>query len=226
VATQEPPSVSRLILVPALITLAVTALRLTGELMGWSALLYNRAAGGAGALVGIVWLVLVFGFWFGWSLTRAGAPPTSAGRVAGHALLAILLGAGLSAGVARAAGDNQAIVFAGFVAGALASVAVAWRGWPALGKVLLAYGLAARIPVALIMLAAIYGNWGTHYDVPPPGFDPSIPPFTRWVLIGLLPQLTVWIGFTVAVGSLFGALGAALARRRAGEPAPLGRAAV
>jgi hypothetical protein len=35
------------------------------------------------------------------------------------------------------------------------------------------------------------------------------------VFIGLVPQLTAWVGFTVAVGTVFGALGAALARRPA-----------
>jgi hypothetical protein len=215
-------SVRRLILVPALITLAVTALRLTGELLGWSALLYNRAAGGAGALVGIVWLVPVFGFWFGWRLTRAGQGPASAGRVAGYALLAVLLGAGISiaGGVLT---ENRLVVLIAFVLGAVLAVAAAWRGWPALARVLLAYGLAARIPVALVMLVAIYGNWGTHYDVAPPGFDPTLGPFAKWFFIGLLPQLTVWIGFTVAIGSLLGAAGAAMAGRGA-ERAALGQA--
>ncbi len=42
-------SIKKLILVPALITLAVTLLRLTGELMHWSKALFNPAAGGGGA---------------------------------------------------------------------------------------------------------------------------------------------------------------------------------
>jgi hypothetical protein len=211
--TDTRPSVRGLILVPALITLGVTLLRLTGELMGWSALLASRAAGGAGAIIGIVWLVFVFGAWFGWRLTKAGEAPTSVGRVAGFALLAILVGAGVGALGAAVGGSPMVALFA-FVVGSMASVLVAWRGWPALARVLLAYGFAARIPVALIMLAAIYGNWGTHYDVSPPGFDPNIGPLAKWFFIGLVPQLTIWIGFTVAVGSLFGALGAALARKR------------
>ena len=56
-------SIKKLILVPALITLAVTLLRLTGELMHWSKALFNPAAGGGGALVGIAWLVPVFGIY-------------------------------------------------------------------------------------------------------------------------------------------------------------------
>ena len=211
-STEPRPSVLRLILVPALITLAVTALRLTGELLGWSALLANREAGGAGALIGIVWLVFVFGAWFGWRLVRAGEVPASVGRVGGYALLAVLVGAGVSTLGSFAGGPTVQLV--SFVAGAVGSVLVAYRGWPALARVLLAYAFAARIPVALVMLAAILGDWGTHYDVPPPGFDATTAPLAKWFFIGLVPQLTVWIGFTVAVGSLFGGLGAALARRR------------
>ena len=44
------------------------------------------------------------------------------------------------------------------------------------------------------------GNWGTHYDVAPPGF-PEMGPISKWILIGLLPQLTIWIWFTMAVGA-------------------------
>ena len=220
--TVEKPSVIRLVLVPAVITLAVTLLRLAGERMGGSEVLFNRAAGGAGALVGIVWLVPIFGFWFGWRLTRGGDQPASVGRAAGHGLLAALLGGGISAAAVSSGIEWLAPV--GFVVGVVVSWLIARRGWPALARVLLAYALAARIPVALVMLVAIYGNWGTHYDVPPPGFDPTIGPFMKWVLIGLLPQLTVWIGFTLGIGMLLGAAGAAVARRGSSAPAAVGHA--
>jgi hypothetical protein len=62
------------------------------------------------------------------------------------------------------------------------------------------------------MLVAILGNWGTHYDVAPPNF-PAMAPLSKWLLIGLLPQMTIWIWFTVVVGSLFGILAGAMARR-------------
>lgn len=217
-ANTSSSSVGRLILVPALITLAVTLLRLTGELLGWSPLLVNRAPGGPGAIIGIVWLVPVFGAWFGLRLARSGQGPMGVGRVAGHGVLAVLAGAALSA-AGPALGAPPPVQLAGLVLGTVAAVAVAWRGWPALGRVLFAYALAARIPVALVMLAAILGNWGTHYDVVPPNFDATMGPFAKWVFIGLVPQLTAWVGFTVAVGTLFGALGAALARRQAAQPA-------
>lgn len=217
----EKPSVSRLVLVPAVITLAVTLLRLAGERMGGSNTLFNRAAGGGGALIGIVWLVPLFGLWFGWRLARAGEGPASVGRAAGYGLLATLVGGGISA--AGVLSGISWLPVLTFVLGVVVSYLLARQGWPELSRVLLAYGLAARIPVALVMLAAIYGNWGTHYDVPPPGFNPTVGPFMKWFLIGLLPQLTVWIGFTLGVGTLVGAAGAAWARR--GTPrAALGQA--
>jgi hypothetical protein len=98
------------------------------------------------------------------------------------------------------------------VVGAIAALLVTLRAWPALGRTLLAYAFAARVPVAVVMLAAILGSWGTHYDVPPPGF-PEMAPLWKWLLIGALPQMTIWIWLTVAVGSLFGMGAFALARR-------------
>ncbi len=50
---------ARLILVPAIVTLAVTLLRLVGELQDWSPRLFSKEAGGGGALVGIAWLGIV-----------------------------------------------------------------------------------------------------------------------------------------------------------------------
>ena len=57
--SQDASRIGRLILVPAVITLAVTLLRLVGQLQGWSPTLFNRECGFCGALVGIVWLVPV-----------------------------------------------------------------------------------------------------------------------------------------------------------------------
>jgi hypothetical protein len=91
--------------------------------------------------------------------------------------------------------------------------AIAYFGWPALGRALLAYGFAARVPVAVVMLIAILGNWGTHYDVPPPG-APAMGLWAKYFWIGLLPQLSVWIAFTMIVGGLFGAIAAFFTRQR------------
>ena len=101
-----------------------------------------------------------------------------------------------------------------FAVVSVVGLVVAFLAWPALGRVLLAYGLAARIPVVLVMLAAILGNWGTHYDVPPPG-APEMSGLWKWAVIGLLPQLTIWLWFTSVVGGIFGIVAGAIAGRRA-----------
>ena len=88
-------SIRRLILVPAVITLAVTLLRLVGELQHWSPRLFSREAGGAGALVGIVWLVPIFGIYFAIRLNQAGQGPASRGRAIGFAVAALLTEAAL-----------------------------------------------------------------------------------------------------------------------------------
>jgi hypothetical protein len=58
------PSVRSLVLVPALITLGVTLLRLVAEVVGAPGWLASDEAGGHRALLGIVWLPLVFGPWY------------------------------------------------------------------------------------------------------------------------------------------------------------------
>ena len=209
---------SRLILVPALITLAVTALRLMGELLRWNPTFFSREAGGAGAIVGIVWWVPVFGIYFARKLVAAGLGPAGAGRALGMALLGLVF---VPAGIFVA--NALKLPFLGVLpvlaVVSLLAAFVAFRGWPALGRVLLAYGLAARIPVAALMLVAMMANWGTHYELGPPEMPP-MGLFTKWLLIGLLPQLTFWIAFTIVVGAIFGSVTAMIGgRARSGGPA-------
>ena len=98
----------------------------------------------------------------------------------------------------------------------LLSLAVSFlpfRTWPELGRTLFTYALAARIPVVIVMLLAILGKWGTHYDVLPPDPPPNLltmGPVGQWFFIGLLPQMTIWIAQTVLFGTLFGAVLVAL----------------
>lgn len=210
--------VGRLVLVPALITLAVTALRLVGELARWSPTFFSRQAGGAGAIVGIVWLVPVFGVYFARKLLAAGEGPAAPGRALGFAVLGIAF-----VPVAIVLGRLLKLQFMAILpvlaVASLLGAFVASRGWPALGRVLGAYGLAARIPVALLMLVAMSANWGTHYELGPPGLPP-MGLLTRWVAIGVVPQLTFWIAFTVLVGAVFGSVAALLGgRARSAAPA-------
>lgn len=83
--------------------------------------------------------------------------------------------------------------------------------WKNLVKTLFYYGLAARIPVIIIMGLAIFGNWGTHYDAFPP--DMAEWSATMKFLVGaVVTQLVVWVGvWTVGVGTLVGLIASKIA---------------
>ena len=211
---ENPISIGRLILAPSLITLGVTILRLVGELQNWPAPLFSRAAGGGLAIVGISWLPVIFGIYFALKLARAGAGPVSLGKAFGFTALALLVmvAGGYLFGISQFSGAKLA---AGCVLIALSAI-TPLLGWPSLGKALIAYAYAARIPVVAIMFFAIRGGWGTHYDGPPPNF-PEMGYLPKFFLIGVLPQLIAWIAFTVIVGMLFGSITASVVRRSASE---------
>jgi hypothetical protein len=165
------------------------------------------------ALIGIVWLVPIFGVYFAIKLAGAGEGPGRVGRVLLHTLLSIVvvvIGFALAFQVSPP-GMPAAQACVGIAS--IVAIAIQHRGWPSLSRVLLAYGYAARIPVTVIMFFAIRGSWGTHYDGPPPGFPEGMSWFPKFILIGAIPQLIVWIAFTVIVGMLFGAAAVALAKR-------------
>jgi hypothetical protein len=158
---QNKPEYGKLIFIPALITLAITLLRLGAELLDLPAWLANRHAGGVGALIGISWLPPIFGIYFGFKL--AGAQ----GKI-----------------------------------------------WWNLFKTLVLYGLAARIPVLIIMGLAIYGNWGTHYDA----FVGSLAHGTRaakFLQGGVMTQLVWWVLiWTLGSGMLTGLITSFIRSRR------------
>jgi hypothetical protein len=210
---REDVSIKKLILVPAVITLAVTLLRLAGELLHWAPRLFSRQAGGGGAIVGIVWLVPVFGAYFALKLARAGEGPARPGAAILHALAGFLIMPALGfLAINLGVPDQSFTIFGIFIVLGTIGAVIAYRGWPQLGKTLLAYGLAARIPVVIVMLVAMLGDWGTHYDVAPPGF-PQMGVLAKWFMIGVVPQLTIWIWFTMAAGAVVGTIAAALALR-------------
>src|SRR5262247_256109 len=79
-----------LVLVPALITLLVTVLRVVGELQNWGpTLVGSKRGGGEGGLIAITWLMFVFGAWFGFRLQRGGAGVERRGRALLLSLAAI-----------------------------------------------------------------------------------------------------------------------------------------
>ena len=202
---------------PALITLAVTILRLVGELQHWSPRFFGTgAAGGGGAIVGISWLPIIFGPYFAVKLANAGDGPASNGKAIGLALASlpvlVLGGFILFASISKGGGALGPV---GFVV-MLAAAFVARAGWRALGSTLLAYAFAARIPVVIVMFLAMKQGWATHYSAIDPRLA-SAPLWKQFVEEALLPQMFLWVGFTVVAGSIFGTVAAALARR--GKPA-------
>ncbi len=213
-ANRNDTSIPKLILIPSVITLAITLLRLVGELNNWAPSLFNKAPGGGGALLGISWLPPLLGIWFAYKLIKANeTPETSGGRVILHALGGIALMAVGGALMAGQGPDNFSVVkMIAALALFVAATAIQFPAWRKFFKTILAYGLAARIPVAILMFFAIKGAWGTHYDVAPPGF-PEMSWFNKYLLIGLVPQLFLWIPFTVLTGSLTAGITALVMQR-------------
>jgi hypothetical protein len=96
---------------------------------------------------------------------------------------------------------------------AVLAATLAWRAWPELARVLLAYGLLSRAPVALVMLMAMHGHWGTHYDYADAPRVQELPLWTAYFALAFVPQLAFWVAFTIVAGMLAGTIAAAIARR-------------
>jgi hypothetical protein len=214
-ASSDRLAIWPLIAVPSVITLAVTLLRPLGELEHWSKTFFNPDSGGA--IVGITWLAPVFGIYFAVKLVRAGEGPSSASRAVVFAVLgaAIVVAGFFLPGILPRLSFHEYLLY--IWANLALAALVTLPGWRALFKVLLAYAYAARIPVAVIMLLAFNGHWGTHYDAAPPNVSfASV--WTEFLWLGFFPQLIFWVGYTIVAGTLFGSIVAAL-MRRSGSPA-------
>jgi hypothetical protein len=209
--------ISKLILVPAIITLAITILRLVGELQHWPSPLFSNSAGGGGAIVGISWLPIIFGPYFALKLAKSGDRPSSIGKTIGFAIAGfVLMGVGGTVAFGLSKGSLVMILLGLIVIAA--GAALQFPGWSNLAKTLIAYAYAARIPVAIIMFFAMRGNWGTHYDAVPPEVGP-MSLITKWTFLGLAPQLVLWIAYTMTVGALFGGIAAAITKKRPAQAA-------
>ncbi len=213
----EPrPSTLRLVAVPAVVTLAVTILRLTGERRGWNPTFFSTEPGGAGALVGISWLVPVFGAWFGHRLASAGAGPKRPGLAALSYLGLFAAAPGLFF-VIRGLGIEFPAFGVIFSVGFFLIALVGLKVWRSLCVANLVYGLCARIPVVIITYVAVYATWGTHYEKLGPD-DLQLPPFEKAFHLSMA-QIGFWVAFTIMAGGFFGSLAAlvgAIARNRRG----------
>jgi hypothetical protein len=209
-------AIKELIFVPALITLAVTIVRLAGELLHGPQILFNSDAGGAWAVVGIVWLVPVLGVYFALKLAAHGHGPATVGRglaAVGCALLGLLIVVVCShVGSQLKIQQNFCgrLVYIWIVV--LVAALVTFPGWPALFRTLAAYAYAARLPVAVVMFFAFWRDWGTHYDAMPSDMPEGLSLLAKYLWLGLFPQLIFWVGLTILVGMFFGSLAGLLAR--------------
>jgi hypothetical protein len=200
----------QMIQIPAIITLAITLLRLIGELQRWSPRFFNPEPGGPAAIVGIVWLVPIFGIYFALKLARQEGGPESKGKAIGLQLLgiAIMFGGGYVGFAFKWEYTGYILMMVSWIVFAMA--------WGGLAKTLFAYAFAARIPVVIVMAIAIWNNWNTHYSAFPP---PEQFPFTTFMGKfwhgGVLPQLIFWIAFTLAVGGLVGIITSFFVRKPA-----------
>lgn len=214
-ADKKGLNIPRLVAIPAVITLAVTILRVYGELHHWPAPWFSTAAGGGGAVVGISWLPIIFGPYFALKLASKGEGPASSGKAIGYAFLGLvvfILGGWL---LGKTFLHPSPLTFAMFFLMLLAGFIPA-LGWRSLGRALLDYALLARIPVLVVMWFAMSGNngagWGTHYDNVGPEFA-HMALQAKFLYLAIMPQLTLWIGFTSIVGGIFGGIVNAVANR-------------
>jgi hypothetical protein len=208
----------RLVLVPVLASLAVTLLRVTGEIFHWSDRWFSSATGGITPsgwswVVGITWLPLVFGPYFASGLCRTGEAPSAWRLVLAPCAGAIAVYLGFSVLLPR-----LSLGFPNFLLAAwtlmVAAATLAFISWPRLGRVLLTYGFGSRVPVVVLMFLAMRGRWGTHYDYVdmPRTLDLAFAP--RFLWFAFFPQLVFWTAFTVLLGSLAGGLYLAASPKR------------
>jgi len=152
-AATSVPNVKELVRISALIALVVTLARLVGELGGGPAMLFNKEPGGAGSLVGIVWLVPIFGIYFALKLTRSGHAPQSAGKVIGFSLLALLAAAAIAFLVVTLTGDPSVSVSLGGVVvqqleigvAAVVALLILCRVWVPFFQTMLRYAFAVAL---------------------------------------------------------------------------------
>ena len=199
----------RFVFLPAVVvTWAVILVRLGGELVEGPAWLFSRDAGGGGAVVGISWLVVVFGAYFGWRLARDGRGPRRPGLALLVHVLSIAAGVGVMFGLDKLgfldfSKPNPTIGYCFAVVLGSASLVMLWS-WPALFKAHLAYAVLARLGIILVTIPATLGSWDTHFSKGPDLVDPT------WSSVVQLctAQVCFWIPFTILVGGLFGFLAA------------------
>jgi hypothetical protein len=178
----------------------------------WNEVFFRRSVGGSGAIVGIAWLAIIFAVYFALKLRKEAQGFQSAGKAIGLSALSLvvfvggtflILGAGGAFKLTPKAAAGMLVIVAGLIIMRIA--------WPAYWSALLLYALAARIPVIIVYYLAIQGSWNTHYDAAPPNMTfPDL--MSKFVSLGLVPQIFFWIPFTIIVCGLIGTIVAAIGK--------------
>ncbi|MBL8752885.1 MAG: hypothetical protein JNK15_06245 [Planctomycetes bacterium] len=201
-------SVLGAVLIAAVVSLAITALRLYGEVQKWAPEVFRTDPGSPNAWFGITFLVIPFGFWFGRRLAANGHRPAHVGKTMLFAIVGMAVVAGVMYVVINHLKDwtvRAYLMNGGAVAAGLFLFAAWRRAW----LTLVAYGLLARIPVVAAQYFSIQNGWDTHFAKGPPESNPADALFLL-----TMAQSFFWpFGFTVLVGGLFAAIGAATVRR-------------
>lgn len=217
--SHKPVSTARLIFIPALISLAVTILRLVGELQHWSSRWFSTDTGGVipdgvSWVVGITWMAPLFGIYFAWRLAAQQHGPANRARAAACAFAGLMILILFRIFVLpRINTEFPKILIFIWLAMAVPAILQAF-GWPDLFKTLLAYGLAARAPVVVVMFFAMRGEWGTHYDYVGMPDEFQMPFWPRFFWLAFFPQLIFWVSFTILTGSITGSVAGAIVGKR------------
>ena len=218
------------ILIPGILTLAVTVVRLVGELQGMDPALFGVEPGGTAtpaipgeaapmpSLVGIFWLMPIVGAYFALRLRRSGDSPAHRGKALLFALLgAALFGGSAAAGLYALGPEVNNAAFPWFLVvlalvGILAML-VCRAGWPSLFRLTFTYGLLARVPIVILTYILCFEAAGTHYEKVAPMAPTDLTTLARatWLSVA---QIGVWVPLTVLFGGLAGALTAFIIPRK------------
>jgi len=132
-------------------------MRVVGELSNWPSPWFDKTNG----IVGITWaLPPLFGFCLAWKLWNDGQRIACVQRAVLLGVLGFALNQLVEATVFQFANISISSMLLILWAVAILSVYLQYLAWPALCKLLIAYGLGARIPVVIIMFFALRGHWG------------------------------------------------------------------
>jgi hypothetical protein len=200
-------SALRMVAWPAVLTLLVSVLRLVGEWAGWAPGFFDRGFGGGASPIGIVWLIPVFGWWFGVRLARSGEWPANVERAVLIPLVLPMLGVVIVLLDVCISVTFDRTCCLSLVGGPVAMLLSA-TAWPRLWRVMALYAVLARLPVVVIPFLAVHFEWGTHYEHALPHLSEQVA-VPKSVALALV-QLLIWIPVTVVVGVLAGAIGAGL----------------